>query len=75
MICWFENAGNNIAGNVQHQYFLSSVSSAKAGFFMCDFFFRKGLSLHIARNREIIVSDYINHDDVYLAPLNEGLRK
>jgi len=75
MICWFENSNNNVSSNTQHLYLLSSISSRHFGFYVQNFNSRKSIALFVARNRDIILSDFKNNDDVYLAPNNMDKHK
>lgn len=73
MLMWLESCGNSVTENAQHQYFLSSISSRKSGFFIYPINFRKGLSLHIARNRYILEDDFVIHEDIYISPKKSSL--
>lgn len=69
MICWFTNSSNDINNNAQAVYLLSSFSKTSGFFIEENLNFRDSISLFIARNRSIILAtNYITHDDVYLAP-------
>jgi len=72
MICWLENSENVVSANTQHLYLLSSISSRHSDFYVHAFNSRKAIALFVARNRDVILSESKNHDDVYLKP-NEGV--
>jgi len=73
MFMWLENCGNSVTENDQHQYFLSSISSRKSGFFIYPINFRDSLSFHVARNPDILKSNFIIHDDIYTPPKKSTL--
>lgn len=68
IFCWFENHGSDVSSNTQYLYLLSSISSRHLGFYMHDFNSRKAIALFVSRNRDVVLSDFKNHDDVYLSP-------
>lgn len=68
MLMWLESCGSSVTENAQHQYFLSSISSRKSGVFLYPINFREGISLHIARNPDILKNNFIVHEDMYLPP-------
>jgi len=69
MICWFENHGNDVSNINTYVFITFTISSRHSGFYSQKSNFRRSIALLIARNRSIILAtNYITHDDVYLAP-------